>query len=359
MTNLITSEKISVVIQGPVYREPRPLSLGGCVTSECLKSIRENLPNAEIIISTWKNSDIDGLDYDILIENNDPGAIKYSDGIDFYYNNINRQIVSTLQGLKKCTRTYAIKLRSDTMITGTGFANYYTQYPCRMNDFKYFKGRIIIPCISRSPLKGMAVIFFHPTDYFMFGLTEDLLDLWDIPLQSSTLITKWLNYQSQLSFINKVFLQIYKLRDPSNYYSRITAEQYIWISYLNKKGYLIDMNRNIDINFQQYIASEYSIINNFLMIRSDKLGIKPPERLHERNNFHVSYTDEEWLDQYVSLCLKKRKLKGLLKIRWYKRLILLFANTVLTILLGNEKKQNIKMFVMRLKRIMMSHGYIF
>ena len=48
----ISSKELSVVVQGAVS----PLE-----TISCLKSIRKYLPDAQIILSTWKNSDISEL----------------------------------------------------------------------------------------------------------------------------------------------------------------------------------------------------------------------------------------------------------------------------------------------------------
>ena len=58
-------KNISVVVQGPIL----PFQ-----TAICLKSIRKFLPKAEIILSTWEGSNINDLDYDVLVLNKDPGA---------------------------------------------------------------------------------------------------------------------------------------------------------------------------------------------------------------------------------------------------------------------------------------------
>ena len=55
VTNNIKSEEISVIVQGPIHKKR---------TKKTLQSIRTNLPNAEIILSTWEGSDVKGLDFD-------------------------------------------------------------------------------------------------------------------------------------------------------------------------------------------------------------------------------------------------------------------------------------------------------
>ena len=62
--NGIDTNDISVVVQGAIDQINTP---------KCLRSIRKRLPGAEIILSTWEGSPIDGLDYDKLVLNKDPG----------------------------------------------------------------------------------------------------------------------------------------------------------------------------------------------------------------------------------------------------------------------------------------------
>ena len=53
---IISSEEISVVVQGPLDKE---------LTFECLSSIRKWLPGSEIILSSWQNSDTNELIYEL------------------------------------------------------------------------------------------------------------------------------------------------------------------------------------------------------------------------------------------------------------------------------------------------------
>ena len=66
---MIKSTDISIVVQGSVENREE--------TIKCLNSIRKILPQAEIILSTWEDSDIVNLDYDKLVLNKDPGAVYY------------------------------------------------------------------------------------------------------------------------------------------------------------------------------------------------------------------------------------------------------------------------------------------
>ena len=111
----IDSSEISVVVQGAISDK---------FTKRVLVSIRKYLPKSEIILSTWKGSDVSGLSYDILIENEDPGAI-----ILFpqwkQYHNLNRQIVSTQNGIAKASKKYILKIRTDIVLKNRGFLQYF------------------------------------------------------------------------------------------------------------------------------------------------------------------------------------------------------------------------------------------
>src|SRR5277367_6682727 len=101
----ITSKDISIIVQGPVFKDG--------ITARCLKSLRANLPDAEIILSTWQGSDTTGLEFDRLVENQDPSPIWLLDPFlkRTQINNIIRQMISTVAGLNAATRPYALKFR--------------------------------------------------------------------------------------------------------------------------------------------------------------------------------------------------------------------------------------------------------
>ena len=120
MLNSIDSTDISVVVQGAIHNK---------FTKKSLSSIRKYLPEAEIILSTWEGTDTSNLDYDIILLNKDPGAHVFD--CNGRVQNQNRQIVSTKNGIKKASRKYVLKIRSDMQIQGTKFLHFFDKY----NDF--------------------------------------------------------------------------------------------------------------------------------------------------------------------------------------------------------------------------------
>lgn len=176
-------DDITVVVQGPVQTfQDRPQEPN--ITHKCLTSIREYLPGATIILSTWPNQELEGLDYDQLVISEDPGANcrHYTmKGEPQFYNN-NRQIVSSREGLLQVKTKYALKLRSDNYLTSNNFVELQKSYQARAAEHTYLKERVVVSdTFTRRYAKGLPVAF-HLSDFFYFGLTEDVLAFWNIPL---------------------------------------------------------------------------------------------------------------------------------------------------------------------------------
>lgn len=106
----VDSSEISVIIQGPSLHNEG----NGSQLEACVDSIRRILPQAEIILSTWKgqsyNPDI--VDYVVLSE--DPGSVSNWLGQSW---NFNRMVVSTRNGLEKASRPYTLKFRADLRLS--------------------------------------------------------------------------------------------------------------------------------------------------------------------------------------------------------------------------------------------------
>src|SRR5258708_318244 len=121
---MLNSHDFSIVVQGPIHSSP------GCkgerdITIRCLTSIRTFLPGAEIVLSTWQGENTEGLDYDVLVKSEDPGAVAFTKAQPpIGFNNINRQIVSTQAGLAAATCTFALKFRGDLFLESNGILHH-------------------------------------------------------------------------------------------------------------------------------------------------------------------------------------------------------------------------------------------
>jgi hypothetical protein len=269
VTYMISDKDISVVVQGPIHKQDN-------LTKRVLESVRTHLPNAELILSTWKGSDVDGLDCDVLLLNDDPGAINGY--------NVNRQIVSTRNGLQKATRTYAVKLRTDTQLTGTGFIDAFDKYPERREDFKVFERKIVIPTIyTRNPFH-LKPYFFHPSDIFHFGLKSDMLLLWNIPMATEL--------------------------DVKN----LVPEQYIWLNALKSMSWNINLS---ELHLKEkFRLNEISLVNNFIVDTPRNLDLLFPERLMGgfcSSCYSISEI-EQMIERYITKNLNSLPISSLLKL---------------------------------------------
>jgi len=273
---MIDTKDISVVVQGAV----------GDTTKQCLKSIREFLPGAEIILSTWAGTNVDGCDYDDVIFNKDPGALSYTDKKISKLNNINRQIVSTIASIKKSNRKYVLKFRPDFILKNNDFLKYFDLYGKNAGDeYKIFQHKILT-CTNftraSSALNGR--LLFHPSDMILFGLRDDLLNLFDIPQQT--------NFENDKIIIDKVKQLKY------------VPEQYLWISCLRKNGHVINYDGRPNNNTELWEKSEKYLVSNFIPISWANFGLIPPIKFYNfyENDYFTIITQIEYIALYNKYC---------------------------------------------------------
>jgi len=283
MINSNILDNFSVIIQGKVLGNPGD-NYEKQLTLQCIESIRKFIPGAEIIVSTWEGSDVSHLPVDKVVFNRDPGAIAYSIYEPDYLNNNNRQIVSTYNGLTAGTKKFGIKMRGDCKLLGTSFIHNLKEYP-RSDKYRFFKQRIIIPTFySRNPRRIAQLI--HPSDVFQVGLLEDLQDLWNVPLQPEPETTRALPVEKKI--INDTLGNSYRR-------SKFGPEQYIWYAFSKKNGLDMELKHFSDIPASKILPSDWSIINNFVIEESEKLGVLLPPKMTERRDMQKDlYTHQEW-----------------------------------------------------------------
>lgn len=255
--NSISSKDVTVVIQG--YADP-------IITKNTIESVRKYLPDSRIILSTWRECDCSQLDYDELVLNDDPGACECGlYALEPIPNNGNRQIVSTKNGLDKVKTKYALKLRSDLVLLGNDFLGYTKVFPKYKNEVRIFKERIIIgELFTRNDFvyydpngnKHKVPKPFHPSDWFFFGLTEDLKTLYD---EVSNIPT---NEMSNYECLNKNRVEQNKYK----YSWRYTTEQHILLGCVRKQLNFTKFNDWTDWNDEIIKYSKEIMMNNFTIL---------------------------------------------------------------------------------------------
>ncbi len=284
----IPFDQISFVVQGPVdttisRRTGKPM------TQSCLESIRQWFPGSEIVLSIWKGSDVSGLDFDQLIENDDPGAfnVMRPEALRPVYNNGNRQIVSTASGLRAVSRCYAAKVRTDLVLTGNQWLGQFNGFPARSPRWRIFKERIVTASLyTRNPVRGIRKPF-HPSDWLMFGLTEDMLLLWDIPLEPEPQSAHWFQSRPYPRGVDeKVDMR------------RYNAEQYVWKTLLSKYG-SVRFDNFADASAENIRLTRLTFANNLIILDPDQYTFELQKYEAPRRGWVYScFTHREWYRLY-------------------------------------------------------------
>lgn len=202
----IISNDVSLVVQGAV----------SSVTKAVLAGLRSVFPDAELILSTWEGTDLSGLLFDKVALSPDPGAV-VCDKVTGTWNNVNRQIVSTQAGLAAVTRSYTLKTRTDVLIESADFLTYFGKYDRKPSP--YFANRLLL-CNYYTRNPRVFSTCFHPSDWLLFGRTEDVRKYYaKLPLLTEE-EGRWFETRTKKS----TFF--------TNYICRFTPEQHIFIHFL-------------------------------------------------------------------------------------------------------------------------------
>ena len=282
------------------------------VTRDCLNSVRKWLPDAEIILSTWEGSDARGLDYDILVLSKDPG------GFDFGHpagkpNNNNRMLLSSQAGLKKASRKYILKLRTDLLIKNRNFLKRFPVKLKRSEEFKLFEERILVYQIytlryeevDRNPhLRHPRP--FHISDWCFFGLANDVRTMFDVKLAKEPENSSY-------------FCSLLKQQKPHKFHAiwhlgaqvtwRMSPEQYLTSECAKKHFKEIKFDDILDYNDKNIEQSEKFIVNNFFILTPEDFGIinQKPFYLQlkiERDDLCQDgvYTYQSYFNDYKKYC---------------------------------------------------------
>ena len=287
----ISPAQISVVIQGPVLGGPE-LPRDQRFTVRAIASVRRVLPSAQIVLSTWEGSDTSGLEVDRLVTSPDPGGyVLKNPGYPDYVNNVNRQLASTLSGLRAADREFAIKLRTDCELLHDGFLNGWEDAPRRSDSLRVFESPVVCgELFTRDP--RILSYLFHPADIFHFGRREDLLRFWDVPSAPAEETVAWRDRIKGRVLGGVDGLEV-----------RYVPEQYLWISALRKAGHDFQLGQCCEIPRELIEPSELSILNNFRIVDERSLGVVFPSGFL-RHGVWKTYSRQEALRLYELYCVR-------------------------------------------------------
>ena len=288
------NREITVVVQGPVHALHGRRQDEG-ITARCLRSVRELLPGARVVLSTWAKQNLEALDYDELVISEDPGPnhFGYSANGAPVAENTNRQIVSTVSGLRRVHTKYAMKLRADNYLTGTGFKDLQQSYPKRCAAFKFFRERVVVTnTFMRKYHHGRRVVFML-SDFFNFGLTEDVLDFWDGEL-----------------FENFPFdgRRVGAKQHRGAPWPTIDVDQFLAQRFVNKHIQDAVQLRHFFDNRRDLVQkSNLLLANNFVVARAEEVGLGLPTKFTQGREAKLKtrvtvLSSEEWRLLYREHC---------------------------------------------------------
>jgi len=301
----MTPRDTTFVVQGPIDRSISPLT-GQPATKSCLESIRKYHKGARVILSTWKHEPVDNLDYDEIVLSDDPGQVNCArpDSGQVVPDNLNRQIVSSKNGLSLVTTEYAVKMRSDLIFAGNNWMRYFGKFPLRSRDWRVFRDRVITTSLfTRDPRCPFVSYPMHPSDWFHAGRAEDIKLLWDIDLPPEPESSQWFLTRPQPPAPIDLDGIRYDLE-----VRRFYPEQYIWRTLLMKCGPL-DFEDRGSQSPELTRLTELSFANNLIVLDMPQLPLishkypfphfNPPRRRYRV----ITHQDWKWL--YSAYCANR------------------------------------------------------
>lgn len=278
--DLATYYDVSLVVQGAVSP----------VTKSVLDSLRKVFPGAELILSTWEGTDLSGLLFDKAVFSPDPGP-QVADEVAHLENNVNRQLVTTTAGVKAATRRYILKTRTDIFINSTRFLNY---FGCFDQATPYiFQNRVLI-CSYYTRNPRVMSICFHPSDWVLFGNAEDLK-----------------LYFSETAFQTDEEAEWFKTHEKAkllftNFLSRFTPEQYIFISFIRRfRNLPIDCYYDFDSTIMGLTEELYAkcfVVLDYQTQLDISFTKYDPNRYLEK---HTTIAYWQWKALYQHYCQKR------------------------------------------------------
>lgn len=301
----INENDISIIIQGSIYNYEKDIIDANFY--DYLDTLLNVFRACEIIVSTWDIPESDKKKVTtkycdvIFIFNRDVGILSRKvDGLQVV-SNVNRMIVSSLEGLKNSTKPYAIKIRTDSYLYNksiisliekimSGFGPENMSSVIREQSYKVFDD-FVINCnlFARNPYSHLPFLF-HPGDILFAGKKSDLLKIFDIPLADET-----------------IFKRCESLRNTC--YMRYVPEQYIWVECIKKHKGLEDFFPGNFNNSKDWLEkSERFYFNNFIPYSAKQLGFHWPKHktvYYNKGNSSI-YNIEDWCNLYTKYVLNEK-----------------------------------------------------
>ena len=282
---------LTILIQGPYFE------IDNYNSNLNIRRLKEKFPGSKILVSTWVNEDRYKVDSDEIIYNEDPGVIMDEHvGSNTIGSNIQRQITSVENGLKKVQTKYCLKIRSDCYFDSNKITNIKINDYKRNEQFQFFDERIIISTVGSFNQLNTSILYQY-SDWFNYGLTSDLKKLWG----NIKIDDRHVNFYKKYPFFKKNIL-------GKDWDLRFTAEQLIYYKddfIKNKIEHGHDFSKKKLENANNYL------VNNFFLVDPDKISFVFPKyddqinkkltkkdtNIRNKSLVSISYNENDW--QYL------------------------------------------------------------
>lgn len=280
MESKIFDKDISIIMQGPIYKENIIEYANNCMLW------REKFPESEIV-SVVSTSDIlekdttgnillsKFLKCDMIVSASLEKIKEISDkfillgsGIPLYalkndtgFCHGNFQIEAAQAGLKEAGRKYVLRIRSDAVFFDKRFLAFYERnYLKPRGRYSIFKQRVMIANTFTINPYAMERLPFHWSDWFHLGLLEDVRKLWDVP---------------NISVSNSIFYKIKSFLPYSNaferrFFHRMGVEQHVNYSFFKKHIPDLKLEFHNDISSRE--TSIEILKDNFVICNAYEIG---------------------------------------------------------------------------------------
>lgn len=145
-------------------------------------------------------------------------------------------------------------MRSDLVLKGNDFLRFFVQYNLLpfYDEYRILKQRVVMTTTCNP--KRRYKFPFNASDWFYFGLTEDVIKIFDIPLLRNKIFKK--GESGEDSFVESPY----------------SAEQYIWFGFISKYVQ-IPFKHYMDISGENIELSEKYFANNTILLTARQAKI--------------------------------------------------------------------------------------
>jgi len=279
------AQEVSFVLQGPVER------VGSGRTARACETIRAHFPGAEIVLSTWRGAQVEGIDADVIVESKDPGPVGSSPANQ----NTNRQLVSTLAGIRAAGRPLVAKVRSDMLFVSDALLSHWGRWEERTDELRLFDRRVLVPDVFMRRPSHLCPRPLHPSDWSFLGTRTDLETLFDVPLMRAS---------ETLAAASATKLTRLYCGDASTLPSH-TPEQWVWLHALRKVAPGLRIEHTLDLTPETLRLTELSVANNLAVLDMyTQYGVWCPKYPAANRLLpdHTLLQHGEWLELYTRIC---------------------------------------------------------